>query len=596
MQTDTSSTQMVKRRPGKMFRLYSYIKPYWLSFTAGMLFLVLSSLAGLTIPYLLGQLVDHGAKDHLPEAINRVGLLLLAVLSGQAVLSFFRVTLFVNVTERTLSALRQDVYNHLIRLPMSFFMRRKIGELNSHISADISLLQETLATTLAEFIRNAITFAGAFALLLTTSLKLALFILLVFPLILGTGLLFGKYIRKFSGDAQGKIAEANNILEETLQGILSVKAFANEFFEMKRYRKKVMEGADIGIKNGKYKGVLTSMLLFLSFGAIVIVIWKGALLVATGEMKSAGALISFVVYAAFIGGSITELAETYTHMQKSLGATRHLFEILEEEPEPLTDTAGVVPQQVLDGMILFNNVSFCYPTRPDQQVLSGASFSVDANQKIALVGHSGAGKSTIAALLLRLYDPLNGNIYFGGRNIRNMSYSELRSQIALVPQDVFLFAASIRDNIAYGNPAATDDEIIAAARRANAWDFIQYFHQGIDTMVGDRGVQLSGGQRQRIAIARALLKNPRILILDEATSALDSESELLVQSALDHLMQGRTSIIIAHRLSTVREADKIIVIDKGKVAEEGTHHQLLGIEGGIYRSLIALQTVKEEVV
>jgi len=573
----------------KMFRLYRYIKPYWLSFTAGMLFLVLSSLVGLAIPYLLGRLVDYGAKDHLPEAINRVGLLLLAVLSAQAVFSFFRVTLFVNVTEKTLSALRQDVYNHLIRLPMSFFMRRKIGELNSHISADISLLQETLATTLAEFIRNMITFAGAFVLLLMTSPKLALFILMVFPLLIGTGLLFGGYIRKFAGDAQGKMAEANHILEETLQGILSVKAFANEFFEMKRYRKKVMEGADIGMKNGKFKGMFTSMLLFFSFGAIVAVIWKGALLVATGDMNSAGALISFVVYAAFIGGSIAEMAETYTQMQKSLGATRHLFEILDEVPEPLTDTTGIVPQHLLDGMILFRNVSFHYPTRPDQEVLSDLSFSVEANQKIALVGHSGAGKSTIAALLLRLYDPVSGNIYFGGRNTKTVPYSELRSQIAFVPQDVFLFAASIRDNIAYGNPGAADAEIITAAKQANAWDFIRHFPEGINTMVGDRGLQLSGGQRQRIAIARALLKNPRILILDEATSALDSESEQLVQSALNHLMQGRTSIIIAHRLSTIREVDKIIVLDKGKVVEEGSHQQLINIEGGIYKSLTALQ-------
>lgn len=572
-----------------MFRLYRYIKPYWLSFTAGMLFLVLSSLVGLAIPYLLGRLVDYGAKDHLPEAINRVGLLLLAVLSAQAVFSFFRVTLFVNVTEKTLSALRQDVYNHLIRLPMSFFMRRKIGELNSHISADISLLQETLATTLAEFIRNMITFAGAFVLLLMTSPKLALFILMVFPLLIGTGLLFGGYIRKFAGDAQGKMAEANHILEETLQGILSVKAFANEFFEMKRYRKKVMEGADIGMKNGKFKGMFTSMLLFFSFGAIVAVIWKGALLVATGDMNSAGALISFVVYAAFIGGSIAEMAETYTQMQKSLGATRHLFEILDEVPEPLTDTTGIVPQHLLDGMILFRNVSFHYPTRPDQEVLSDLSFSVEANQKIALVGHSGAGKSTIAALLLRLYDPVSGNIYFGGRNTKTVPYSELRSQIAFVPQDVFLFAASIRDNIAYGNPGAADAEIITAAKQANAWDFIRHFPEGINTMVGDRGLQLSGGQRQRIAIARALLKNPRILILDEATSALDSESEQLVQSALNHLMQGRTSIIIAHRLSTIREVDKIIVLDKGKVVEEGSHQQLINIEGGIYKSLTALQ-------
>jgi len=573
----------------KTFRLYKYVRPYWPQFSLGMLFLFISSLAGLAFPKLLGDLVDSSAHGHLAQDINKLGLMLGGVLIGQAIFSYFRIVLFVNVTEKTLATLRQTIYNHLIKLPMKFFLSRRVGELGSRISSDISLLQETFTTTIAEFIRQIIVIIGGMALLLHTSFKLTIFMLAIFPLVMMIAYVFGRFIRRFSKQVQNQVAEANTIVEETLQGILAVKAFANEFFEMRRYRQKTLEAAGTGIKSGKYRGAFSSFLIMGIFGAMVAVIWRGAFLISTGEMKSTGDLFSFIIYSGFIGGSITGLAEVYTSIQKSMGATENLLEILDERAEPITDSALVLPEHHLSGEISFNSVSFHYPSRADMHVLKDVSFAVAADQQVALVGPSGAGKSTIVSLLLRLYDPIEGNISFDGKQAASMPLTALRAQMAVVPQDVFLFGGNIRDNIGYGKPGASDEEILEAAKKANAWEFIQRFPQGLDTIVGERGVQLSGGQRQRIAIARAVLKNPRILILDEATSALDSESERLVQDALEKLMQGRTSIVIAHRLSTVRKADKIVVLDKGRIVEEGTHKELIGVDGGLYKNLSEMQ-------
>ncbi|HWV66046.1 ABC transporter ATP-binding protein, partial [Chitinophaga sp.] len=320
------------------------------------------------------------------------------------------------------------------------------------------------------------------------------------------------------------------------------------------------------------------------FGALVAVIWRG---VSIG-MPTAD-LLSFVLYSLFIGGSIAGLAEVYTNLQKSIGATEHLLEILDEPAEDISPVTAIAPENHLDGQISFRNISFHYPSRPDLTIMNDVSFDVYADQKVALVGPSGAGKSTIVSLLLRLYDPVSGSILFDGKESTAFPLSELRSQMAVVPQDVFLFGGTIAENIAYGKPGATPEEMEEAAKKANAWEFIQRFPLGLQTVVGERGIQLSGGQRQRIAIARAVLRDPRILILDEATSALDSESEKLVQDALDKLMEGRTSIVIAHRLATVRQADKIIVLDKGRIVEEGTHAELIGLDGGLYRTLSDMQ-------
>lgn len=573
----------------KMFRLYRFVKPYWPQFSLGMFFLFASSLAGLAFPKLLGDLVDSSANGHLMENINRLGLMLAAVLIGQAIFSYFRIVLFVNVTEKTLASLRQNIYNHLIKLPMKFFLTRRVGELSSRISSDISLLQETFTTTIAEFIRQVIMIVGGLALLLHTSLKLTVFMLAIFPLVMVIAYFFGRFIRRFSKQVQNQVAEANTIVEETLQGILNVKAFANEFFEMKRYQQKTREAAGTGIKAGKYRGAFSSFLIMGIFGAMVAVIWKGATLISTGEMQSTGDLFSFVIYSGFIGGSVTGLAEVYASIQKSMGATENLLEILDEPAEPITDSAHISPEDHLSGQLSFHHVSFHYPSREDIHVLKDVSFTVAADQQVALVGPSGAGKSTVVSLLLRLYDPVEGHISYDNKDSKSIPLTALRAQMAVVPQDVFLFGGNIRENISYGKPGASDEEIIEAARKANAWEFIQRFPQGLDTIVGERGIQLSGGQRQRIAIARAVLKDPRILILDEATSALDSESERLVQDALEKLMKGRTSIVIAHRLATVRKADKIIVLDRGRVVEEGTHKELIGVAGGLYKNLSEMQ-------
>lgn len=572
----------------KTFRLYKYVKPYWPAFSLGLLFLFLSSIANLAFPKLLGELVDSGAGTKGIESINHTGLLLVLILAAQGIFGYLRIILFVNVTEKSLASLRQNIYSHLIQLPMRFFSGRRVGELGSRISSDISLLQETFTTTVAEFIRQMIIIIGGIILLLHTSLHLTLLMLSTLPVVIVISLFFGKIFRRYSKQAQTQVAEANTIVEETLQGILNVKAFANEFFEMLRYKKKTTEVANTGIKAGSFRGVFAASMIIGVFGAMIAVIWQGALMIAEGKLEP-GMLFSFILYSSFIGGSVAGLAEVYTSIQKSIGATEHLLEILDEPAEPITDSTVISPEHQLSGEISFNNLSFRYPSREDIEVLKNISFKIDADQQIALVGPSGSGKSTIVSLLLRLYDPVEGTILFNGKTLSEFPLSAIRSQMAIVPQDVFLFGGTIRENIAYGKPDATTDELIAAAEKANAWEFIQRFPEGLDTIVGERGVQLSGGQRQRIAIARAVLKNPRILILDEATSALDAESERLVQDALEKLMEGRTSIVIAHRLSTVRQADKIIVLDKGCIIEQGTHRELVQVEGGLYKSLSEMQ-------
>lgn len=569
-------------------RLYSYIRPYRVIYILGLFFLFGSSIANLAFPKLLGELVNFGNEGNLGNEVNRIALLLAGILLIQAVFSYFRTILFVKVTERSLADLRQETFNHLIRLPVSFFDKRRVGELNSRISSDISLLQETMTSTLAEFVRQVIIIVGGIALMTYTSLRLTIFMLAVLPGTVLLAFVFGRFIRKFSKKAQAEVAESNTIVEETLQGIKSVKAYTNEFFEMERYKKRTQEIAKIGIEGGRYRGAFSSFLILGLFGALVAVIWRGALLLANGELE-AGDLFSFVLYSGFIGATIGGMASVFTRIQRFLGATEDLFEIFNEETEDLAEEVRTDSQQVLGGHIVFDKLTFHYPSRPDEMVLNGISLELKPKQLIALVGASGVGKSTITSLLLNLYKPTGGRILFDGTDSKDIPLSNLRGQIALVPQDIFLFGGTIGENIKYGDPKAKEEQIVEAARLANAWEFIERFPDGLNTLVGERGTQLSGGQRQRVAIARALLKNPRILILDEATSSLDSESEKLVQEALEHLMTGRTSIVIAHRLSTVRNADQIFVLDGGAIAEHGTHDELIKIVDGKYRNLSELQ-------
>lgn len=572
----------------KTMRLYRFMKPYRWEFYAGMFFLLITSLATLAFPRLLGILVDLGTNGKSQHEINQVVLLLAGVLVLQAISSFFRTNMFVRVTSKTLAAIRQYTYSHLMRLPMTFFLKRRVGELNSRISSDITQLEDTLTSTVADFLRTILIIVGGIIFLFFISAKLTGFMLLVLPVVVIVAVIFGRFIKGFSKKVQQGVAESNTIVEETLQGVQNVKAYANEFFEIGRYTEKTNEVALIGIKGGWYRSWFSAFMIVGMFGAMVSVIWRGTSMIATGQID-AGQLFSFVLYSAFIAGMMGGLADVYARLQKSIGATESLLEILEEPVEEVELQTTIPEKNQLKGAIEFRNVSFRYPNRPDVDILQNISVKVEANQQIALVGPSGAGKSTIANLLVHFYEASEGEILFDGREIKSIPLTELRQQIAIVPQEVFLFGGTIRDNIAYGRHNASEAEIIEAARNANAWSFIEEVPHGLDTLVGERGMQLSGGQRQRIAIARAMLKNPRILILDEATSALDSESERQVQDALERLMKDRTSIVIAHRLSTIRQADQILVMDFGKIIQKGTHQELVDDISGLYYTLSELQ-------
>jgi ABC-type multidrug transport system fused ATPase/permease subunit len=571
----------------EMFKLFRFLKPYRWTFALGLLFLLISTGASLMFPRLLGNMVDMGNKGKTLHDISHTGLLLLIILATQALFSYMRTRLFVQVTEKTLASIRQNLYEHLIRLPMSFFSERRVGELNSRISSDISLLQDSITDTLADIISQLLVIIGGVTFMMISSWKLTIFMLAIVPAMALLGFFSGRVIRRYSKKAQSFVAESNTIVEETLQGIQNVKAFTNEAFESTRYRVKTNEVAKAGIKGGKYRAAMSFIVLgfFVSMAAVI---WRGAAMIANGQME-AGQLFSFVIYSGFIAGNIAGMAGVYTRLQKTIGAVENLLLLLEEPTEAIEDKYVPDPAYTLHGQIAFDHVEFRYPSRQEVVVLKDVSFSINPGQEIALVGPSGSGKSTIASLLLKFYDPTNGSIFFDGRDSRSFPVTALRAQMAIVMQDVFLFGGTIRENIAYGKPDASENEITDSAIQANAWDFIQSFPNKLDTIVGERGVQLSGGQRQRIAIARAVLKNPKILILDEATSSLDSESEKLVQEALEKLMKCRTSLVIAHRLSTIRNADSIIVLSGGTIFEQGTHSELISNEKGLYRNLTELQ-------
>lgn len=571
----------------ELAKLYRFLKPFAGKFIIGLLFLLISTGASLLFPKLLGDMVDMGNRGKLIDEISRTGLFLLFILLVQAIFSFFRTRLFVQVTERTLASIRQSLYNHLIRLPMSFFSERRVGELNSRISSDISMLHDSITGTLADFLSQILVIIGGITFMMITSFKLTLFTLAIVPAMALLAYFTGRAIRRFSKKAQSFVAESNTIVEETLQGIQNVKAFTNESFESNRYREKTELVARTGIKGGKYQASMSfiGMGIFMS---MALVIWRGAVMISNGLME-AGELFSFVIYSGFIAGNIAGMASVYTRLQRTIGAAENLLLLFDEPVEKIDENYVADPAYALHGKIVFDNVEFRYPSREDVAVLKNVSFTIAPGQEIALVGPSGAGKSTIASLLLKFYDVEKGRILFDGRDSRDFPVTALRSQTAIVMQDVFLFGGTIRENIAYGRPGATEEDIIEAAVQANAWDFIKSFPSGLETVVGERGIQLSGGQRQRIAIARAVLRDPRILILDEATSSLDSESERLVQEALEKLMHGRTSVVIAHRLSTVRNADLIIVLNDGVIVEQGTHNELISNNNGLYKSLTQLQ-------
>ncbi|OWK35073.1 ABC transporter ATP-binding protein [Fimbriiglobus ruber] len=569
-------------------RMFAYLLRYRGRFVASMLALVAASLLGLAFPYLAGRLID--AASPTPAAggldIDQAAGMLAVLLAVRAVCSFGQTYWLAQVGERSLADLRQDTYARLLSLPVGFFAQRRVGELSSRVATDLSQIQDSLTNAIPQFLRQVVMLAGGVVLIALTSGRLTLVMLASVPPLMAAAAVFGRAVRRLSGHAQDKLAAANVIVEETLQGIAGVKAFTNEGYEEARYRAGISDVVAAVLRGALYRGAFTAFVIFALFGAIVMVLWYGARLVKAGDL-SLGDLTQFLLYTMFVAGAVGQFAELYAQLQRTIGATQRVRELLRETPEDAGPSADTIPRPT--GAIAFDDVTFSYPSRKEVVVLRGLSLEAKAGERIALVGPSGAGKSTIVSLLLRFYDPDSGRILVDSRDAREYPLHGLRAATAIVPQDVFLFGGTIRENIAYGRPGASGEEIEAAARKANAHDFIAGFPEGYETVVGERGVKLSGGQRQRVAIARAILRDPAILILDEATSSLDSESEHLVQQALDRLMQGRTSVIIAHRLSTVRRADRIYVIDEGRVIETGTHAELLARDGGKYRTLVELQ-------
>jgi ABC-type multidrug transport system fused ATPase/permease subunit len=569
--------------------IFSYIKPYLLQFIGAMLLLIFGSLIFMLLTGLPGEMANTAIgkpKFNLGITVRQFKWIFLIILIVQGVMSYARTQLFTIVSEKSMADLRKDLYDKIITQQMFFFEERRVGELSSRITADVEKLQSVFSITLAELIRQIVILIAGVIIIVFWTPRLSLIMLLTFPVIVILAMIFGRYIRKLSKKRQDELANTNTIVEETFQSFQIVKSFANEQYESERYGKAIDKIVNISLKFGNVKGMFFAFIITILFGGIFFILWQGALLLEQGKM-SAGDLFSFIIYTGVIGGAIASFGNLYTEVLSALGATERIVEILHTPSEVEINKA----EKSLDikGDISFKNVGFAYPSRKDVTVLKNINFEVKNGAKIAFIGQSGGGKSTIVQLLMRFYNVNSGHIEIDGTDITSLDITALRKNIGIVPQEVILFGGTIKENIGYGQPGASDEQIKHAAILSNSWEFIEAFPDGMETIVGDRGIKLSGGQRQRIAIARAILKNPKILILDEATSALDAESEKLVQDALEKLMVDRTTIIIAHRLATIKDVDTIFVIDDGKIIEKGNHTELIAKENGAYQALAKLQ-------
>jgi ABC-type multidrug transport system fused ATPase/permease subunit len=578
--------------------LYRYLKPYRWKFFFSVVALLLSSGTSLAFPWLSGLLIGVATSpaQHPGWTLEQVAALAFTILVAQSLFSFIRMYSISEVAERSLADLRRELFARMIRMPMNFFNASRVGELSSRISVDINTIHTTLTTTTAELIRQTIIMIGGLGLIIYTSPRLTLLVLVPIPLIVGVAVAFGRAIRAGSKRVQDLYAQLNVTVEETFQGIAVVKGFTAEGRETERYQNQITDLIGTSLKVARSRGAFISFIIFILFGGITGVIWYGGTLVQTGEL-SIGALTTFILYAVFVGGAMGSFADLYSSVQRAVGASQRARELLlDEEIEELQSEQPKPTHREILGDIAFRDVRFRYATRPDIEVLRGINFAISAGSSIAFVGSSGGGKTTVAALLSRLYEPNSGTVVVDGNDARSYPLGHYRQAIGVVPQEITLFGGTIAENIAYGKEGATQQEITEAATLANAHGFISTFPEGYQTIVGERGVRLSGGQRQRIAIARAIIKNPAILILDEATSFLDAESEHAVQEALRRVMQGRTTVIIAHRLSTIRHAATVAVMAQGEIIETGTYAELIAADGRFARLVRLQQQMGEDVL
>jgi ABC transporter fused permease/ATP-binding protein len=569
-------------------RIFRLARPEVASLAAGTFFLAVSSGANLVVPRYIGHVVDQAIAPGAPVArLDHVALLLLIAFAVNGVASAFRYALFTISGERIVARLRERLFAKVMEQDIAFFDDHKTGELTSRLASDTTVLQNAVSVNISMGLRFVATLAGGIGFLFYTSTQLTALMLAVVPPIALGAVAYGRRVRKLSRDVQDALAGASEVAEEALAGVRTVRVFTAEPHEVGRYGAAVQRSFQIARARSILASTFMSVAMCAAGVATAAVLWRGGRLVIGGQM-TAGDLVSFMMYTLFVGFALGGLTDLWADFMKASGAAERIFELMDRAPAiPLSGGAALGEVR---GRVTFEGVVFSYPTRRDAKVLEGIDLDVDAGEAVALVGPSGAGKSTIAALLSRLYDPVEGRILLDGKDLRDLSPVDLRRRIGVVSQEPILFSCSIAENIRYGRAGATDAEVAEAARMANAHEFISRFPDGYATLVGERGVQLSGGQKQRVAIARAVLKDPRILILDEATSALDAESEHLVKEALDRLMKGRTTLIIAHRLSTVAGADRVCVLDGGRVVQSGPHLALIGQEG-LYRRLVERQFV-----